>query len=90
MTCPQCLGIEAQFNDKVARRELKRFRKSGPKKSTRVLLDELRSIGISGRTLLDVGGGIGAIQHVCAEEGAAAVISVDASPAYAATARSEA
>ena len=90
MTCPQCLGIEAQFNDKVARRELKRFRKSGPKKSTRVLLDELRSIGIAGRTLLDVGGGIGAIQHVCAEEGAAAVISVDASPAYAATARSEA
>lgn len=90
MTCPQCVGIEAQFNDKVARRELKRFRKSGPKKSTRVLLKRLRSFGIAGRTLLDVGGGVGAIQHVCAEEGVKTIVSVDAAPAYTAAARSEA
>jgi len=90
MACPQCIGIERQFNDKVALRELRRYHKSGPKKSTRVLLDELTRVGIQGQSLVDVGGGIGAIQHACAEEGASRITNVDASPAYAETARSEA
>lgn len=90
MTCPQCIGIETQFNDKVARRDLKKFRRSGPKASTKVLLDELRKVGIKGRSLLDIGGGIGAVQHACAIEGASRIVNVDASPAYLSVARSEA
>ena len=90
MPCKQCLGIEAQFNDKVAKRELTKFQKTGAKPQTRMALDELRRIGISGRTLLDIGGGVGAIQHACAEEGAAQITSVDASAAYLAAAVQEA
>lgn len=90
MSCSQCIGIEAQFNDKVARRDLKRYLRSGPKKTTTILLQELRKVAISGRSLMDIGGGIGAIQHAFAEEGASFVTNVDASPAYTATARSQA
>ena len=89
MACQQCIGIEAQFNAKVAKRELRRFKKTGGKQQTQMLLDVLRRIGVAGRTLLDIGGGIGAIQHAFAREGAAAITSVDASPAYLATANRE-
>jgi len=90
MSCPQCIGIESQFGDKVARRELRRFLKSGGKRQTKILLEQLREIGIRGRTLLDIGGGIGAIQHAFADDGASDITSVDASSAYLATAREEA
>ena len=90
MTCPQCVGIERQFDDRVARRQLRRYRKKGPSKTTRLLLDALERTGVAGATFLDVGGGIGAIQHELVERGAAAGTSVDASPAYLATARDEA
>jgi SAM-dependent methyltransferase len=40
-------------------------------------------------TVLDIGGGIGAIQHEAASRGAAKIIDVDASAAYLATARKE-
>jgi len=90
MTCPQCVGIERQFDDRVARRQLRRYRKKGPSKTTRLLLDALERTGVAGVTFLDVGGGIGAIQHELVDRGAAAGTSVDASPAYLATARDEA
>lgn len=43
-----------------------------------------------GLDLLDIGGGVGAIQHAFADQGAAAVAGVDASPAYLASVRTEA
>lgn len=42
---------------------------------------------MEGRSLLDIGGGIGAIQHEMAKRGAAGITDVDASSAYLATAR---
>lgn len=90
MTCSQCVGIERQFDGAVARRQMKRYKRRGPDKMTRVLLDALISEGAAHATFLDVGGGVGAIQLGLLEAGAAGGTSVDASPAYLEAAREEA
>ena len=90
VTCCQCDGIENEFNTRLAQRELRHFRKGGPRRSTRLLIDSLRWAVSPGATLLDVGGGIGAIHHVLLDKGAAHATHIDASSAYIATARDEA
>lgn len=90
MTCTRCRGIEEQFDDKVARRQLRRYKKKGPSKTTRLLLDALIGDGAEDATFLDVGGGVGTIQHELMGAGASAGTSVEASPAYLHAARGEA
>jgi SAM-dependent methyltransferase len=90
VTCCQCDGIENEFNTRLAERELRHFRKDGPRRSTRLLIDSLRWAVSPGATLLDVGGGIGAIHHVLLDKGAARATHIDASSAYIASARDEA
>ena len=88
--CPQCQGIEQLFNDKMARRQLRQYRRKGPAKPTRWLLDAIAPGGVEGHTFIDIGGGVGAIQHALMDHGAAAGTSADASPAYLEAARAEA
>ena len=90
MTCCQCEGIERQFGSKVARWELRRFRRRGPIGTTRVLIEALRRDGIAGASILDVGGGIGAIHHELLAAGAREATHVDVSPDYLDVAREEA
>ena len=89
MTCGQCVGIERVFDEKEASRELKKYRKRGPGKTAKILIDVLISEGVQGRTLLDIGGGVGAIQHELLKAGASRSVGVDASPSYVAAAREE-
>ncbi len=86
----QCEGIEAQFNRRHAADKLADYRKHGPIKSTRLLIAALLEAGVRDRTLLDIGGGIGAIQCELLKAGARAAVSVDASPAYVDAAQQEA
>jgi magnesium-protoporphyrin O-methyltransferase len=88
--CSSCTGIERQFDERVARRQLRRYRRKGPVKTTRMLLDALQSAGVAGTSFLDVGGGVGALQHELMERGASSGTSVDAAPAYLDAAREEA
>jgi len=90
MSCTQCRGIERQFDDTVARRELRRYRRRGPSKTTRMLIDRIVEEGAEGRSFLDVGGGIGAIQLDLMAAGASGGTHADASPAYLAVSRAEA
>ena len=90
MPCSQCIGIERQFDDGFARRELRRYRRKGPSKTTEWLLDAIVQEGIEGFTVLDIGGGVGVIQHELMARGATGGTSAEASPAYFETARSEA
>lgn len=78
------------FSEKRARKDLKRYRRKGPDETTRLLIDALRSVGIQGKTLLDIGGGIGVIDHELLAAGAASAVHVEASEASAAAAASEA
>ncbi len=90
MHCCQCEGIETFFDKKVAKRDLKRYRKKGPVRTTRILIEALTSNGIPGQTLLDIGGGVGAIQHEFLKAGLENATNVDASKAYIASAQEEA
>ena len=89
MKC-QCEGIESLFDAKVAEKELKRYQKKGPRVETRMLLEALDAEGVEGMTLLDIGGGIGAIQHELLADGVERAAHVDASTAYIEAAREEA
>lgn len=90
MPCCHCQGLETLFGERAARREIKSYQRKGPTKSTQALLSRLRSEGVEGRTLLDIGGGVGAIQHELMAAGASGVTNVDASTAYLKVVREEA
>jgi magnesium-protoporphyrin O-methyltransferase len=57
---------------------------------TQVLIDAIKEEGVEGQTVLDIGGGIGAIQHELLKAGAANSIGVEASTAYIMAAEQEA
>jgi 2-polyprenyl-3-methyl-5-hydroxy-6-metoxy-1,4-benzoquinol methylase len=82
MACCQCQGIESEFDRRLAQRELRRYRRRGPVRSTRVLLDVIKPALTPDSTLLDIGGGVGAIHHELLDAGAVSAVHVDASPAY--------
>ncbi len=88
--CAQCRGIEDMFGNRMAQRQLRQYRRKGPGAVTRRLIDAVAAGGVEGRTFVDVGGGVGAIQHELMDRGAAGGTSADASPAYLAAARAEA
>ena len=90
MSCCQCRGIEQEFDPKYAHKELEQYRRRGMRKTTRWLVDTLRGEDIDGMTLLDIGGGVGAIQLELLKSGARFATAVDASSAYLQTARQEA
>ena len=77
------------YDQKRASSQLRSYRRKGPIPSTRALIDALRAEGVEGATLLDIGGGVGAIQHDLLDAGVAEVTSIDASAAYIDAARSE-
>ncbi len=91
MTCCHCDTTDRQFDAKTARQDLRRFRRRGPDAGTRLLLGAIAGAGLSpGTTLLDVGGGIGAIHHHLLEHGVAQATHLDASRAYLSAATEEA
>jgi magnesium-protoporphyrin O-methyltransferase len=90
MDCCQCRGIESQFDRREAESKLREYRRAGPAKTTQALLDAIVAAGVADRTLLDIGGGVGAIQHALLAAGAAHATDVDASRASLAAARAEA
>jgi len=59
--CTGYCAAEAQFDRKVAERDLRRYRRRGADVTTRLMLAELRRWPLEGRHVLDVGGGIGVI-----------------------------
>jgi tRNA A58 N-methylase Trm61 len=90
MDCCHCRGVEAFFDEKTARKELKRYRKRGPAKTTRILIEALKAEGIRGMTLLDIGGGIGALQQELLRVGVSSATNVEASTAYLEVSKAEA
>src|SRR3712207_2036521 len=87
MSCCDCGGYETTFDARLATQELKRYRRKGPIRTTRLLPDPLRSQGVEGMTLLHVGGGIGAVHHEPPAPGARAAVHVDAAARYLEAAR---
>ena len=89
MTCTQCQGIEELFSEEYVAKELKRYRKRGPDKTTRMLIQALKEQNVEGLTLLDIGGGLGAIQHELLGAGVESATDIDASGAFLAATKAE-
>jgi 2-polyprenyl-3-methyl-5-hydroxy-6-metoxy-1,4-benzoquinol methylase len=78
------------FSEKRAKKDLKRYRTKGPDRTTRLLIGALKSADVRGRTVLDIGGGIGVIDHELLAAGARSALHVEAARAFADAARDEA
>lgn len=80
--CCSPSGYQDFFNQKEARRNLRRYQKKGLDKMAQRLVDYLASRGMDGRSVLEAGGGIGAIQIELLKAGAARAINVELSDGY--------
>ena len=82
--------FDRQFDARHAAKKLRAYRQNGPANLTRALIEALAEGGVHGQTVLDIGGGVGAVHHELLRSGAAAAVDVDASQAYLSVAREEA
>lgn len=89
MPCNCCEITDNAFTEEEARSELREYRKRGPAKTTRLMLEAIRSLGLKDVDLLDVGGGIGALHHELLGDAVRRVTHVDASSAYLKEAKKE-
>ena len=88
---PCCAGCyDLTFDVRKAQAELRRYRRSGATRQTLALAEALGRTGLTGRTVLDIGAGIGALYQLLLERGAAAAMDVDASGPYLAASKAEA
>lgn len=84
--CCSPKGYRWVFSERSARAEAKRYRRKGLDSTSRRIVDFLKTQGVEGRTVLEVGGGIGAIQIELLKAGAASAVSVELTPTYEAVA----
>ncbi|HEX4825089.1 MAG TPA: class I SAM-dependent methyltransferase [Candidatus Polarisedimenticolaceae bacterium] len=89
MTTAHCCAADREFDPKIARRELKRYRKRGPVSPTKEMLELVTPRLPAEATLLDIGGGVGMIHHELLDRGARSAVQVDASSAYLAMSEEE-
>jgi magnesium-protoporphyrin O-methyltransferase len=80
--CCSPKGYRWVFSERSARAEAKRYRRKGLDSTSRRIVDLLKAQGVSGRTVLEVGGGIGAIQIELLKAGAARATSIELTPTY--------
>jgi magnesium-protoporphyrin O-methyltransferase len=90
MDCCQCQGIEIKFDQEYVAKKLKKYRENGPKKTTRQLIKALQAEDIHGMTLLDIGSGIGDVQHELLKTGVSESMNNEASMAYVEACKAEA
>jgi 2-polyprenyl-3-methyl-5-hydroxy-6-metoxy-1,4-benzoquinol methylase len=92
--CPCCSSpsepTAKHFDAKRASRILTAYRKSGPDRTTRGLLQGLAASGVRPRTLLDVGAGFGALTFELIETGVANATCIDMSQAFVESGQAEA
>lgn len=82
MTCPCCPeGYSAVFSERGARRALRRYRRRGLDRLSSRIARLLCDQGVDG-TVLEAGGGIGALGIELLEAGAERATNVELSPAY--------
>jgi SAM-dependent methyltransferase len=77
---PESYG--AFFSAKAARRALRRYRRRGLDRVSSTIADIVRDRGVRGATVLEVGGGIGALEVELLEAGAERATNVELSPEY--------
>jgi hypothetical protein len=77
-----CSGYGEIFGEKAARRGLRRYRRRGLDALAADAVAFARSRGLDGATVLEVGGGVGALQVELLKAGAERAVNVELSPGY--------
>jgi tRNA G37 N-methylase Trm5 len=79
-------GYRQIFSERGARAQARDYRRSGLDTTSRRIVDLLKERGVEGLTLLEIGGGIGAVQIELLKAGLARAVSVELTPSYEASA----
>lgn len=80
--CCSTRGCDEFFSERVAGRDARRYRRRGLDGNAQRVVDFVRHEGIGGRTVLEVGGGVGAIQLELLRAGAAGTTNAELAAAY--------
>lgn len=80
--CCSPKGYRWIFSEKNAMAEAKRYRRKGLDATSRRIVEFLKQQGVQGRTLLEVGGGIGALQVELLKAGISRAVSIELTPTY--------
>jgi len=86
MACT-CDSLACKFDEKVVARQRRSLLRKGPDRTTRMLVEALVAEGVEKASVLDVGGGLGAVGRDLLRAGARRAVQIEASPAYHAAAQ---
>lgn len=75
-------GYRWVFSERMARADARRYRRKGLDPTSRRIFDFVKAQGVEGRSVLEVGAGIGAIQIELLRAGASKAVSVELTPTY--------
>ena len=75
-------GYDKLFGERTAKRDLKRYRRRGLDGTGETLVELLRARGVEGLTVLEIGGGVGALEAELLKAGAERSLNVEMSSAY--------
>ena len=84
-----CEITDNAFSEEEAKADAKEYRKRGPARQTKLILEAIRSLKLKNAALLDIGGGVGAIYHELLKDVVHEATHVDASSAYLKEAKEE-
>jgi 2-polyprenyl-3-methyl-5-hydroxy-6-metoxy-1,4-benzoquinol methylase len=87
VSCCAPKGYEKLFGERTARRDAKRYRRKGLDETAERMVGFLRSRGVEGATVLEIGGGVGAVDVELLKAGAERAVNVELSSSYEAAAR---
>src|SRR5688572_1862634 len=93
MVCSCCdfeRAADRQFTSQKAAKELQSYRQGRLGATTRLLRDSVVDAGLNEGSLLDIGGGVGALAFELLSRGMSSALILDASAAYVAAASEEA
>jgi hypothetical protein len=87
MSCCPPKGYARLFGGRAARRDVRRYEKGGLDDTGALMVAFLRGRGVEGATVLEIGGGVGALQLELLAAGAERATNLELSPEYEDSAR---
>ena len=87
MDCCSGLGCDDFFDEKLARKDARRYHRKGLDGTTREIVAVLKERGVEGASVLEVGGGTGTLQLELLRGGARRAVNLELSRGYDAVAR---
>ena len=82
MSCCSPRGYDEFFTERIAERDARRYRERGLDPAGQRVVDYLRARGVDGATVLEVGGGVGALQLELLAAGAERAVNVELADSY--------